>query len=381
MSLEGLKAVFCFPALHFGGAERQGLHLCRYLRDHEGVEVEVWGFLDGKGVKERCSDLNINCHLVPFKLSKSRLETIFALLRLGHRIRKSGASLLLPYVDCPNFALGAIWPWTNARFCWWQQRNSGYSIGHQWLQKIAIRNAPVFISNSTSGIEFLTHKLKVDETRCRFIANGVGIPSPEEPRSKWRERLGLDDGDFLATMVANLTSTKDHATLLKAWKEVLAANQSKKSPMLALAGRFGDTEKLLKAMAYDLELGRSVQFLGAVEDVDGLLMASDLCVFSSQAEGCPNGILEAMANGLPVVATDILGVRDALGRDATKHLAPIGDHTALSHKILNMIENPALQQNEGEKNRARIANEFSMEKMCRESANLIKNHLEKADRK
>jgi len=344
--------------------------------------VEVWGFLDGKGVKERCSDLNINCHLVPFKLSRSRLETIFALLRLGHRIRKSGAGLLLPYVDCPNFALSAIWPWTNARFCWCQQRNSGYSIGHQWLQKIAIRNAPVFISNSTSGIEFLTHKLKVDDTRCRFIANGVEIPSPEEPRSKWRERLGLDDGDFLATMVANLTSTKDHLTLLKAWKEVLAANQSKKSPMLALAGRLGDTEKLAKAMAFDLELGRSVRFLGTVQDVDGLLSATDLCVFSDTgAAGCPNGILEAMANGLPVVATDIPGVRDAVGLNAAEYLAPIGDHTALALKILIMIENPALRKVEGEKNRARIVNEFSMEKMCRESAELIKSHIKKADRK
>ena len=343
--------------------------------------MEVWGFLDGKGVKERCSDLNITCHLVPFKLSKSRLETIFALLRLGHRIRKSGINLLLPYVDCPNFALGAIWPWTNARFCWWQQRNSGYSTGHQWLQKIAIRNAPVFISNSTSGIEFLTDKLKVDDTRCRFIANGVEIPSPEEPRSKWRERLGLDESDFLATMVANLTSTKDHRTLLKAWKEVLATNQSKKLPVLALAGRLGDTENFLKAMAFDLELGRSVQFIGAVNDVDGLLKASDLCVFSSQAEGCPNGILEAMANGLPVVATDILGVRDALGRDATEYLAPIGDHTALAHKILNMIENPALRQIEGEKNQARIANEFSIEKMCRGSVEIIKTQLENGNRR
>jgi glycosyltransferase involved in cell wall biosynthesis len=377
-ALEGLKAIFCFPALHFGGAERQGLHFCRYLRDYEGVAVEVWGFFDGEGVKERCAELNVPCHLVPLHLGKSPLEALFGLFRLGYRIKKSGAKLLLPYVDYPNVALGAIWPWTNAQFCWWQQRNAGYSIGHKWLQKIAIRNAPVFISNSSSGIDFLTDRLMVNESRCRFIPNGVGLPTPKETRSKWRQHLGLGEGEFLATMVANLTCKKDHLTLLKAWKEVLASNQSSKLPVLALAGRFGDTEKLVKAMAYDLEIGRAVRFLGAVEDVDGLLLASDLCVFSSQAEGCPNGILEAMANGLPVVATDITGVRDAVGQDARVHLAPIGDHTALACKIQIMLERPTLRQIEGEKNRARIVSEFSIEKMCRASVEIIKTHLKKA---
>jgi len=145
--------------------------------------------------------------------------------------------------------------------------------------------------------------------------------------------------------------------------------------VLALAGRFGVAEKEIKALAYDLELGKSVRFLGAVKDVDGLLSASDLSAFSSQAEGCPNGVLEAMAAGLPVVATDIPGVRDALGSNATKFLAPIGDPFVLAQKIQLMIDNPTLRLEEGEKNRARVKKEFSIEQMCQSSVGLIKAHL------
>ena len=377
MSLQGLKAVFCFPALHFGGAERQGLHFCRYLRDSEGVEVEVWGFLEGVGVRECCAAWQIPCRLVPFKMGKNRLETIFALWRLGYEFRKTRADLILPYVHYPNLAACAVWRWTKGRFCWWQQRNAGRNRGHQWLESIALKHTPVFISNSTPGVSFLTDEIGVQKSKCHLVQNGVEKPRPLIPRQEWRERLGLQSQDFLATMVANLTGTKDHATLIKAWRQVLSSRPAGNFPVLALAGRFGDAEKEIKALAYDLELGKSVRFLGAVEDVDGLLSASNMGAFSSRAdEGCPNGVLEAMAAGLPVVATDIPGVRDALGSNATQFLAPIGDPLVLAQKIQLMIDNPDLRQEEGEKNRARVKNEFSIEKMCQLSVALIKSHIQ-----
>ena len=381
MSLQGLKAVFCFPALHFGGAERQGLHFCRYLRDFEGVEVEVWGFLEGDGVRERCAAWQIPCRLVPFKLGKNRAEIIFALWRLGYELRKTHADLILPYVDYPNLAVCSAWRWTKARFCWWQQRNAGFHRGPIWLRKKAVKTTPAFIANSTPGLDFLTSQLGLPKSRCHFIPNGIEDPQPLITRREWRDRLGLQNQDFLVTMVANLTATKDHSTLLKAWKQVLSNGLVGNPPVLALAGRFGDAEKEIKALAHDLELGKSVRFLGAVDDVDGLLSASDLCAFSSQAEGCPNGVLEAMAAGLPVVATDIPGVRDALGSNATQFLAPIGDPLVLAQKIQLMIDNPGLRQEQGKKNRARVKNEFSIEKMCQSSVGLIKAHIQQRNSK
>lgn len=375
LSLQDRKAVFCFPSLHFGGAERQGLHFCRYLRDFEGMDVEVWGILEGAGVRERCIDWEIPCRLVPFKMGKNRAETIFALWKFGYELRKKRADLILPYVDYPNLVACSIWRWTKARFCWWQQRNAGFHHGPIWLRKIAINKTPAFIANSTPGMDFLTRQLGLTKSRCHFIPNGIEGPQPQNTRQEWRDRLGLQKQDFLATMVANLTETKDHSTLLRAWREVVSNGFTGNLPVLALAGRFGVAEKEIKALAYDLELGKSVRFLGAVKDVDGLLSASDLSAFSSQAEGCPNGVLEAMAAGLPVVATDIPGVRDALGSNATKCLAPIGDPLVLAQKIQLMIDNPSLRLEEGEKNRARVKNEFSIEKMCQSSVGLIKAHL------
>src|SRR2546426_8921983 len=90
---------------------------------------------------------------------------------------------------------------------------------------------------------------------------------------------------------------------------------------------------LMRALARELNLGRSVRFLGPVDDVPGLLSAVDLAVLSSTSEGCPNAVLECMASGLPVVATDIPGIRKAVGPSGYNYLAPPDDARSFAERI------------------------------------------------
>jgi glycosyltransferase involved in cell wall biosynthesis len=90
-----------------------------------------------------------------------------------------------------------------------------------------------------------------------------------------------------------------------------------------------------------------VRFTGPVADVLGLLQASDLAVFSSRLEGCPNGILEAMAVGLPVVATDIPGIREAVGSDGIHLLCPRDNATAMAEMIMKVLFDEKLRSNQG----------------------------------
>jgi glycosyltransferase involved in cell wall biosynthesis len=160
-------------------------------------------------------------------------------------------------------------------------------------------------------------------------------------------------------MVANLQRFKDHITLLKAWRVVVDRLASEgREAVLLLAGRFDDTPLNLKALAYDLELGRSVRFLGSVKDVSGLLGAVDLGVHSSVNEGCPNGVLECMAAGLAVAGTDYPGILEAVGAEGYAHLAPPGDAEALAERIIKLALDPTARRAAGSANRLRIENEF-----------------------
>jgi glycosyltransferase involved in cell wall biosynthesis len=94
-------------------------------------------------------------------------------------------------------------------------------------------------------------------------------------------------------------------------------------------------------------------------------------------EGCPNGALEAMALGLPVLGTNISGMRQAIGETASDScLSPAGDWSDLASKIALRINNPELRIQEGSRNRNRIRDDFSLKNMSLQSLQSIKTALE-----
>jgi len=173
-------------------------------------------------------------------------------------------------------------------------------------------------------------------------------------------------------MVANLHTNKDHATLLKAWEIVSSAlDQERRSAVLVLAGKQYGAYESLVALTRTLKLDHSVRFTGQVSDVAGLLSAVDIGVFSSRSEGCPNGVLECMAAGLPVAGTDIDGVREVVGDTGRSLLAPPGNADALAQIILKLAHDPDLCVKIGDQNRKRIAQEYDARRMCEDTVSIV----------
>ncbi len=371
-TLRGKKIVFVFNNLDMGGAERQGLLLARHLRDVAEAQVEVWG-LQGPGqIAELCDQRGVSWRVVPFRWNVSRLGLISQFFRFCGALKAAKVDVLLPYIMTPNLVCGAVWRWTGASTCIWQQRDGGIWRGPRRLEQWVLKRVPIFVANGTAGVEFLADTVGVRADRIHLIRNGVELPPPQTSRDIWRLRLGLGTGDLVACMVANLHSDKDHATLLRSWRIVidrLAAGG--RSPVLLLAGRFDDAALSLKALAFDLELAKQVRFLGPVSDISGLLQASDLGVLSSRCEGCPNAVLEYMAAGLPVAGTDIPGIREALGEQGKPWLAPVGDAAALADRILRLCGSEGLRRAYGAENILRIKNEFAPNLMCEATTLLI----------
>lgn len=369
-SLQGKKIFFIFFGSELGGAERQGLLFAKFLRECQVAEVEIWGLGANKPgrVAELCEEVGIIWRAVPFCWPDNGICKVWELVKLSILLRAEKPDILLPYTCLPNIVCGLIWKFTGAKLFIWNQRDEGRGLNFGLLHRWAVHCAPVFVSNSIIGKKTLINLYGIAESSIKVVHNGVLLTKPVDDRRAWRERLGITDGCFVVTMVANLHNYKDHPTLLHAWQKVMniISNEGHRPPLLLLAGRFDDDNRVqeLKAIAFDLDLGNNVRFLNRVDDITGLLMASDLCAHSSKYEGLPNGVLEAMAAGLPIVASDISGIREVVGSDNQKYLAALLDKDELAERIISFINNPGDCQSVGAHNRCFVCNNFSVEKMC-----------------
>jgi len=372
--LKGRRIVFVLGNLQLGGAERQALILARYLTEHEQANVQIWGFNTTGPVAEICDQYGLPWRMIPYPFTGSRLNRFRSLIRVGRALRKTKPDILLPYTFGPNVVCGLVWKWTGARACVWNQRDEGIvpygspSVG--WAAKLT----PRFIANSERGAQFLIEKLHVDSSKVTVIHNGIEPVAPELDRRAWRERLAVDERSFVACMVANLHALKDHTTLLHAWRKVVSEfARNGRSALLVLAGRYDGAYESLSALAAELKLNGSVRFAGPVSDVSGLLSAADVSVFSSRSEGCPNAVLESMAAGLPIAATNITGIRDVVGPAGVQFLAPPGDTDSLANVLLKLAADPELSARNGAQNRERIRAHYDSLRMCKETVNVLAN--------
>jgi glycosyltransferase involved in cell wall biosynthesis len=370
--IEGKRIVFVLPGLNLGGAERQALLLARYLIHEHYADVRVLGFGKPGKVAELCDAVGIPWHSLDADWPPNRLGRVRAAIQFGLSLRQYKPDILLPYCWFPNMICGLSWRLSGARLCVWNQRDEGRHFSGTRLGRLSAKLMPKFISNSKHGADFLVEELNVNRENIAVVHNGIEFGGSIETHFSWRERLQLSSGDFVACMVANLHHFKDHATLLRAWRQVVdQLGEDGHSAVLLLAGRFDTTHDMLKALAYDLELGKNVRFLGQVSDIEGLLGSVDLGIFSSRKEGCPNGVLECMAASLAVTGTDIPGIREAVGETGYPWLAPPGDAEALARHILTLARDTNLRERLGDLNRQRIVEHFTPEQMVCETVALL----------
>lgn len=362
--LRGVNIIFVFGNLERGGAERQGLYLARYLKERCGAHVQIWGLNERPGkLSVLCEQSDIPWRGFSFPLSK--VKALLYLALLARSLKKEKPDILLPYTYFPNVVCGLVWKFTGAKLCVWNQRDEALNLNTTFWQKAAVSSTPRFIANSTNAKDALVRLYQLREDNVQVIHNGISLPPPAASREVWRKRLHLSPETFVACMLANIHQDKDHVTLLKAWRAVLdMTKQEQAAPVLLLAGRCHEYGEKMKSLASELDLGDCIRFIGEVDDVSGLFRAVDLCVHSSKSEGLPNGVLEAMSAGLPIVGTNIPGIREAVGDAGIHFLAPPGNSDMLAAHIFEFFQDPLLRTKIGYALQKRVREEFDLALMC-----------------
>ncbi len=199
--------------------------------------------------------------------------------------------------------------------------------------------------------------------RIAQIPNGVDTvrfapPTPKD-RQRDRESLGLDASSQITIFVGRLSAVKRVDTLLRAWKNV---HQVYPNARLLLLGD-GPERTALHALADELDLGQTLTFCGALRDVLPYLQAADLFVLPSVSEGLSNALLEAMAVGLPCIASNIGGNVDLINDGENGLLFRPDNVEHLTEVLLRLLQDDIKRREFGRRARKTIEADYSLDKV------------------
>ena len=201
-----------------------------------------------------------------------------------------------------------------------------------------------------------------DRSRIHPLPNGVPVPEPP-----WQRRAGWRD-EPRAVFVGRLAPEKGLDVLIDAWPHVVAAFPKAR---LTLIGE-GPERPSLEARAARLGLGGAIELPGATDDPTGRLRAADLFVLPSREEGMSIALLEAMALGLPLVATSIPGNRRLVHDFKNGRLVPPGDPAALARTVIDQWSGFDRAFHMSRAARRRVQDEFSIQAVARRHLELFR---------
>lgn len=193
-------------------------------------------------------------------------------------------------------------------------------------------------------------------------------------RTAKRRELGLPPQALVIGVIANFRAAKGHRYLLQAF--ALIAGRFPDA-LLVLCGQEAQAGQLreLQSLVAASGLSGRVRFLGSRRDIDEVLHTLDVLVSPSLSEGFSNAILEAMAAGLPVIATRVGGSTEQVADGITGLLVAPAQVTELQQALLTLLDSPALRARMGEAARARVQECFSVEVMADNHARLYHDLL------
>lgn len=230
------------------------------------------------------------------------------------------------------------------------------------IQRIAYRWRVVPIAVSREVARSVMRVYRLDS--CSVVLNSVPTQlyrNPKIRRAEWRAAEGFGEEEVLFVCVARFFPQKNHALLLRAFAQG-PANDGRARLILAGTGPLG---RQLQAQAKHLGLGDRVRFLGSRTDIPELLAAMDVFVLSSDWEGTPVSLMEAMSAGLPVVATAVGGVPELFEDGREGFLVQPGDASGMAQAMLSLVHDRESRLSMGEAAALQAQRKFNVDEMVR----------------
>ncbi len=236
----------------------------------------------------------------------------------------------------------------------------------------------LLVANSYAVKDFVVREEGVAQGKVRVVYNGVDAERFCPPPSGIEGRTGEP---ITVGYVGSLSAAKQVDVLLRAAKrlppgcpafriQIIGKGLRKSHPRWE-----GKTDLRIKSLAEELGLMGRVEFLEPVERIENHIKKMDIFVMPSVSEGMSNAVLEAMATGLPVLATDSGGNREVVVNDRTGYLFPSGDDGRLAELMLDLLRNREKRFEMGKAGRERVLERFTAKRMVGEMERLYEEEL------
>lgn len=245
-------------------------------------------------------------------------------------------------------------------------------FAHVTLEKIAQRYADYLFTQSAEDCETAIAEGIAPRGRAETIGNGVDTRRffPEqfskEQLDEARRELAIRGDDHpIVVMIGRLVREKGYFEFLEAMAALRQKHPKARALIVgsALTSDHDDAAHGIRAHATQLGLGDGAIFAGLRSDVPRLLALGDVFCLPSWREGMPRSIIEAMAAGLPVVATDIRGSREEVVEGETGLIVPVRDAAGLGQALIKMADDPAKARRMGEAGRRRAVEQFDEQRV------------------
>ena len=235
------------------------------------------------------------------------------------------------------------------------QRHAAWRL---WLDRMTHRMVDRYVCVSQSVASFTAGAAGLPADKLVVIPNGIDTSRFNDVQPADPANLGVA-GRRLVTFIGRLEAQKGIARLL-----TTASDWLRRLPDcdLLLVGK-GPLETALRRQCHEMGIAQRVHFAGWRPDIPAILAASSLVALSSAWEGMPNVVLEAMASGLPVVATQVEGVCELLGPGFQEQSWPYGKWQDFSDSVVRILSDRDVAVRLGRENRRRAEQYFTIERM------------------
>lgn len=352
-----------------GGAERQLLTLLEGIR-RERFQPTVFCLSDlvepmGPLVRATGTEVVVVPRRGHFDVSR--------VFRLARELRERRIQLLHAYLLEANIYAGLARLRTGRIPLITSNRNAAPSrnlVRHVFDRWGLARGARILV-NSEDLLRFTRSEYGLPPERFELVYNGLDLARFDAAGrdEKLREELGAGSGELLVGTLGRVVPQKNPELFLEVAKRVAARRPEARFVWVGT----GEMEGWMAAELRRRGLGPVVRLAGARADVPRVLKALDLVLQTSRAEGLPNVVLEAMAAGRPVVATDVGGTRELL--DDLGRLCPAGAVEPLADAVLEMLGDPEGRRLAGQAGRRRAEERFSAAAMVRKMERLYETVL------
>ena len=351
-----------------GGGERAALSLAENLPKH-GFDASILTFF----VHPECTGLvRPPCPIYVLPLQRTYgLKAIRAAVALRRFLCRHNVQIVQTYFESSDLWAGLVVKATSHAKLVWSRRDMGIlrERKHRIAYRLMSRMPDAVLTVSEQVRHYCIQEDGIDPAKIQTVYNGIDLTHWNSGPTEKKHA-----GEMVITTVGNIRRVKGHDLLIRA-----AGMIAPRFPgaVFSIAGAvlepnyFGEVEALVS----ELGLCRRFRFSGGVVDARSHLANADVFVLPSRSEGFSNAIIEAMAAGLPVIATDVGGNAEAVEDGVSGIIVPPEDPVALAEAIADLLSDPVRAQAMGAAGKAIVARKFSLDAMMGRIVGLYKKVL------